>query len=142
MKKVVFILEIIVMLFCFVSCRYIKTYSLLNPIDEIESISIVIISFNEQSDIVQTEVRKIEDIQVFLNKFSNIDCYTFYGDPRGLTNEGEEDTVIKVCYKNGEYEMINWSGQAKYTKKRGFRFYAGYSVFDEDQFEALLSEYL
>ncbi|MBQ2815581.1 MAG: hypothetical protein IJE65_02820 [Clostridia bacterium] len=142
MKKIAFVLEIILMLFCFVSCRHAKTYNLLNPIDKIDSISIVTVSFNEDSDIVQTEVKKIEDIRSFLNELSNIDCYTFYGDPRGLTNEGEEDTVIKICYKNGEYEMINWSGQANYTIKRGFRFYAGYSIFDEDQFELLLSKYL
>lgn len=142
MKKVIVTLEIILILFCFASCRQAKTYSLLNPGDEIDSISIVTVSFNDDSDIVQTEMKKVEDVQVFLNEFSNIDCYTFYGDPRGLTNEGEEDTVIKICYKNGEYEMINWSGQANYTIKRGFRFYAGYSVFNEEQFELLLSEYI
>lgn len=142
MKKVIVTLEIILTLFCFASCRQAKTYSLLNPGDEIDSISIVTVSFNDDSDIVQTEMKKVEDVQVFLNEFSNIDCYTFYGDPRGLTNEGEEDTVIKICYKNGEYEMINWSGQANYTIKRGFRFYAGYSVFNEEQFELLLSEYI
>ena len=142
MKKVIVTLEIILILFCFASCRQAKTYSLLNPGDEIDSISIVTVSFNDDSDIVQTQMKKVEDVQVFLNEFSNIDCYTFYGDPRGLTNEGEEDTVIKICYKNGEYEMINWSGQANYTIKRGFRFYAGYSIFDEDQFELLLSEYI
>ena len=142
MKKVIVTLEIILILFCFASCRQAKTYSLLNPGDEIDSISIVTVSFNDDSDIVQTEMKKVEDVQVFLNEFSNIDCYTFYGDPRGLTNEGEEDTVIKICYKNGEYEMINWSGQANYTIKRGFRFYAGYSVFNEEQCELLLSEYL
>ena len=142
MKKVIVTLEIILILFCFASCRQAKTYSLLNPGDEIDSISIVTVSFNDDSDIVQTQMKKVEDVQVFLNEFSNIDCYTFYGDPRGLTNEGEEDTVIKICYKNGEYEMINWSGQANYTIKRGFRFYAGYSVFNEEQFELLLSEYL
>ncbi len=142
MKKVIVTLEIILILFCFASCRQAKTYSLLNPGDEIDSISIVTVSFNDDSDIVQTEMKKVEDVQVFLNEFSNIDCYTFYGDPRGLTNEGEEDTVIKICYKNGEYEMINWSGQANYTIKRGFRFYAGYSVFNEEQFELLLSKYL
>ena len=138
MKKVIVTLEIILILFCFASCRQAKTYSLLNPGDEIDSISIVTVSFNDDSDIVQTEMKKVEDVQVFLNEFSNIDCYTFYGDPRGLTNEGEEDTVIKISYANGEYELINWNGQSEFTSEKGFKYYAGYSIFDEQQFESLI----
>ena len=69
-------------------------------------------------------------------------CYTYYGDPTGVTPEGVSDTVIKISYVNEEYELINWTGQAKCTTENGFRYYAGYNVFDENQFEALIEKHL
>lgn len=140
MKKTVIL---IVCLICLLSsCRHRETYPFLNSIDEILNISIVGISFNENGEMTQTEIEKIVNTDVFLDDFRDINCYTYYGDPAGVTPEGVSDTVIKISYTNDEYELINWTGQAEYTTEKGFRYYAGYSVFDEKQFESLIAKYL
>ena len=126
----------------FASCRHKETYAFLNSTDKIVGISVVKISFSDNGEVIQTEVREIKDTKAFLDDFKGIDCYTYYGDPLGISEEGSEDTVIKIFYENDEYELINWLGQAKYTCENGFSYYAGFSVFDEMQFEALIEEYL
>ena len=141
MKK---IFAIFPMLFCIilVSCRHQDNYSFLNNRNEISSISIVMVSFDDAGQIVETELQQIENVDSFLEDFQKINCYTYYGDPLGLTEEGVEASVIKIVYKNNEYELINWNGQATYTNETGFRYYAGYNVFDESQFNSLIQSYI
>lgn len=143
MKKIVILIVCLICFICLLSsCRHQEAYSFLNSIEEILNVSIVSISFDENGVMTQTEIEKIVNTDAFLDDFSNIGCYTYYGDPAGVTPEGISDTVIKILYTNGEYELINWSGQAKHTTEKGFRYYAGYSVFDETQFESLIAMYL
>lgn len=141
MKK---IFAIFPMLFCIilVSCRHQDNYSFLNNRNEISSISIVMVSFDDAGQIVETELQQIENVDSFLEDFQKINCYTYYGDPLGITEEGVEASVIKIVYKNNEYELINWNGQATYTNETGFRYYAGYNVFDESQFNSLIQSYI
>lgn len=136
-----FIVFIIAILFFFTSCRHQETYDFMNAVDEIAEISIVALSFDEEQALVETNVQKIVDTNAFLNEFGDIACYTYSGDPAGVTPEGVEDTVIKISYTNEEYELINWNGQAKYTLERGFIYYSGYHVFDKDQFESFITKY-
>ena len=83
------------------------------------------------------ELVKIENVNTFLEAFREVDCYTYLGDPVGIT---ENCKVFMIQYHSGAYELINWSGQAEYTLDRGFRNYVGYSIFDEDAFSALISD--
>ena len=142
MLKRIAILFVAIIGFALAACRVRENYDFLNATDEISEISIVSISFDENNEIIQTEVRKIEDTTAFLNDFKDVNCYTYFGDPTGVVVEGEEDMVIKVSYQNGEYELINWRGQAEDTLEKDFSFYAGFSVFDEEQFEDLLMKYI
>ena len=137
----VFLLLFAVMLFI-TACRHKNTYDFLNSTDDIVSVSIVNLSFDENRALVETEVKEVADINRFLNEFCNLDCYTYFGDPIAATPEGTEDTVIKIIYDNGEYELINWKGQSKCTSERGLDYYAGYRVFDEQPFEALIKKLL
>lgn len=141
MKKRVITLLAAIICFLFISCRQQEMYRFLHSTDEISDISIVAISFHEDGEMVQTELKKIDDIDAFLDDFRSIPCYTFYGDPAGVTPEGIGDRGVKVSYVNGEYELINWTGQTEYTLERGLRYYAGYSVFDEEPFESLIEKY-
>ena len=109
--------------------------------ETISEISIVHLSFDENSKLIENELSVIDDRQEFINSFRKIDCYVFFGDPLGVTPTGVEAKVIKIAYESGEYELINWQGQAKYTAERGFQYYAGYSVFDQEQFEHLINDY-
>ena len=142
MKKLYIIFYLILICLFFSSCRHQETYRLLNEENQISTISIISISFDESGDVIQTELQEIKDKDAFLKDFRKVDCYTYYGDPKGVTEEGVNANAIKILYENDEYELINWKGQANYTSQRGFCFYKGYSVFDETQFESLVSEYL
>lgn len=125
----------------FASCRHPETYEFLKTTEKIASISIVEISFNENCELEQTEIKKINDINAFLDDFNQVSCYVYYGDPLGVTPEGVSDTVVKITYENDDYELINWSGQSEYTDDKKFQYYAGFSVFDEKQFETLIEKY-
>ena len=137
MKKVLSIL-IIAISIVFTSCKQTEVYSFLKPTDEVFEIAIVALSFDNAENLIETEIKKIEDISAFLEDFKKLDCYACWGDPAGVTPEGVEDTVIKISYANGEYELINWNGQSEFTSEKGFKYYAGYSIFDEQQFESLI----
>lgn len=141
MKKAFTFLFFAVLILSLTSCRYPKTYELLESTEAISEISVVQLSFDENSRLIENELSVIDDRQEFINSFRKIDCYVFFGDPLGVTPTGVEAKVIKIAYESGEYELINWQGQAKYTADGGFRYYAGYSVFDQEQFERLINHY-
>ena len=100
------------------------------------------LSFDNTGQIVETELQQIENTDSFLEDFQKVNCYTYLGDPLGITEEGVEANVIKITYYNNEYELINWNGQATYTNERGFRYYAGFTIFDETQFNSLMESYI
>lgn len=134
--------QVLLLLFAVVlfntACRHKNTYDFLHSTDDIVAVSVVDLSFDENRALVETEVKQVADINGFLNQFSSLDCYTYFGDPVAATPEGTEDTVIKILYDNGEYELINWRGQSRYLAERGLKYYAGYRVFDEQQFETFI----
>ena len=140
MKKIVFIVTIILIL-SLVSCVMPEKYDLLNPISDITEISIVKAYFSDNSELRQSEIAKVNDIDEFMKAFRKIPCYVNIGSPVGLLPNDEEDIVIRISYQNGEYELINWRGQATYTTERDFTYYYGYSVFDEQKFHDLISKY-
>jgi hypothetical protein len=57
----------------------------------------------------------------------------------------EDDIVIKITYKNGEYELIHHSGQGKYChfedQPSFLQTTAGRRDFDEKQFNDLIEKY-
>lgn len=140
--KIYVILVLLATLFLATSCRHKNTYDFSNPIEHIVAVVVVNLSFDEAKMLVETEVKQVTDIDGFLNAFCALDCYTWFGDPIPATPEGVEDTVIKIVYKNGEYELVNWNGQSKSATEKGLVYYAGFRVFDEQQFESLIKNIL
>lgn len=140
MKKIS-LLFVISCLFLYSSCRCSEEYNFLNPINEIKEIAIVKLDFDDNGYLMETKIKTIENANEFLYDFQRVDCYIYFGDPTPATPEGIEDTAIKILYQNNEYELINWNGQSKYTSEKGLIYYAGYRVFDEDQFETLIEKY-
>lgn len=124
------------------SCRHPEKYPFMKPIEEISSIYIVFISFNENGAVVETELASIEDAKTFVDDFQKVDCFTWFGDPLPVTEEGVESPAIKIVYQDGVYELINWCGQSVFLHDKGLQYYVGYSVFDEKQFTDLLNKHL
>lgn len=125
MKKIVIFVSLIMVLnLFFCSCTHQPSYDFLNSSNTITSVSIVKVTFDNNGEIVQTELKIIDNIDNFLEDFCQIDCRTYFGDPIGVTEEGVEDYVIKIAYDNDEYELINYKGQSNYTSQKGFCYYA------------------
>ena len=140
MKKITICVVFLLLCSMISSCRVKEEYKLLNSFNEISDISITEISF-ENNEIIQTQITSIDDISGFMDDFKKVKCYTYFGDPLGVTQEGVSATVIKIIYENEEYELVNWSGQSECTDEYGFSYYAGFNVFDEKQFEELILKY-
>ena len=139
MKKVFHTIALLLICFSLTACRQTTEYNFIQTEENISAISIVTISFNQENEIVLTEDSTISDIPVFLEEFHKVRCYVYFGDPTGVTEEGSSAKVIKISFKDESYELINWNGQAQYTPKTGFNFYAGFHVFDEDGFCKLIN---
>lgn len=77
-------------------------------------------------------------METFLKDFSQVSCYLHHTDPIGIE---DNILVVKIIYKNGEYELIDAGGQAQYTNERRFRNYTGYRSFDDIEFKNLISKY-
>lgn len=135
MKRLLTILVVLILMLT--SCRAREIYTFLENESEISGISIVAVTVDDEANVLCDELVKIENVNTFLEAFRAVDCYTYLGDPVGITGNCK---VIMIQYHSGAYELINWSGQAEYTLDRGFRNYVGYSIFDEDAFSALISD--
>ena len=105
-----------------VGCSIKAAYKFLQTPTEISAIEIVKVCEDETTgEIEQTTISTIDDIETFLKDFLQVDCHLIYTDPTGI---GDNVLVIKIIYKDGEYELIDSGGQSKYTEERGFRYYS------------------
>ena len=119
-----------------------ETYQLLHPENEIAHVYIVNAYIDDANELVQTERCEINDIVGFLNDFRKVPCYVYFGDPVGPIRSGEATDIIKIVYENGDYELIDYNGQAEYTQTRGYDHYTGFSIFDKEKCYSLVSDYL
>ena len=103
-KATVFFLLSILMIFS-VSCGFQRPYHFLNSLDEVKEIMIVKLTF-EDKEMMQTDLQRIENTEVFLEKFQQIPCHRRFGDPTGATEEGVENVVFRISYLNGEYVTL------------------------------------
>ena len=139
MKKICICILTICTLLLTCGCGRLMEFEYMHPTDKIQTIEIVEVSFGDTEEPSQTVLCTIEDIDAFIDDFEAMDCYDRFGDPLGI-NDG--DTVIKITYNNGDYELINVMARAQ-CKDGKFRNYKGaYFWFDDEQFQALLDKYL
>ena len=122
-RIVLSVMAFITLLLCLVSCGNKSTYKFMYSDDEISTISLVNVSVGDKVE--QKKLTDINNIHGFLKDFRNVSCYTWWGDPIGLT---EDCCVIRIDYQNGDYELIYWNGKAEYQQDRGFRNYRGYYI--------------
>ena len=141
MKRIFQILMLSLTVTLLFACRHEENYDFLYEADKIQSIEIVEVSFDEKMELILTEIATVGDIEMFMNDFFAVDCFTYYGDPLGVCEEGSKTNAIKITYENEEYELINWNGQTTYTTEDGISFYEGYRVFDESEFQEILEKY-
>ena len=138
MKKLLCLFIVLIVVFAG-GCSIKAAYKFLQSPTEISVIEIVKVSRDESTgEIEQTTISTIDDIEVFLKDFSQVNCYLIYTDPKGIDDSA---LVIKIVYQDGEYELIDVRGQTQYTDESGFRNYTGYRSFDDIEFKNLISKY-
>ena len=141
MKKCIACIILLFAVLCIGACRVQEEYSFSQSVDNISYIAIATAVFDEEGWFSHIEKTHIEDVEGFINNFRKIPCYIWFGDPIGIPPECDGENLIKIVYTNGDYELIHWSGQAEYVEEHGFQMYAGFSVFDEEQFKAFAASY-
>lgn len=136
-KGLLFMLIVSVLLSC-CGCIRKKKYEFLQDTANICSIQIVEIGKRDDNgEIKQTTICIIENIEAFLKDFSEVDCSSVFRDPAPLSGN---ETVIKILYTDGNYELIAYYAQSKFYD--GYlHWYAGYYVFNEEQFDGLIIKY-
>ena len=108
------------------------------PVDEVERVQIV-----KLDKYVTGEYRyeyivlsEISDYYDFIERLNNIKCGVNLGEPIVL-HEGY--IVIKIDYINGDFDLL-YDG-AQWFNRDGIN-NTGFYVFDEEQFETLIEDYL
>ena len=144
-KKIIFAISaLMVVVLVLSACSGKKAYKFINEESEMSTIEIVrLCEYDQEKEEFKEElISVIENRSDFLSDFKKVECYNHWSDPNGV-HEG--DVVIKITYKNGEYELINHSGQGKYRHFEDnpsfLQVYAGYRDFDEEQFNDLIKKY-
>ncbi|KAF0091863.1 MAG: hypothetical protein FD141_47 [Fusobacteria bacterium] len=137
-KLFFFIFALILMIFT-TGCEQKVEYKFLQNIENIEKIEVVI--FGESKSSLQPELTiknelSDESISEFLKDFSDLECYKYLTDP-GRLSIG--DTVLKISYSNGEYELINEDAQGRFKNNKYIGI--GKYYFDDKLFYELLSKY-
>ena len=110
-------------------------------VENMESIEIVELgeTEGEYRTFTYTTLVAISDNATFLDKFNKIPVRParYINDPMVLS---PGDVVIKINYLNGEYDLISYWVQVRGDCSRGYGYM--YSIFDIEQFNALIAEYL
>ena len=126
---------------CFLcSCGLLSPQSYICEIDNVESVQIITLDEYVYGEYryeytVLTQISN-SDIANFIDRLHNVECSVNWGDPYQL-NVGY--TVIQICYKNGDFDFIH--ADAQWFNRSGVNEY-GFFFFDDEQLEALISDYL
>ena len=132
MRKTLFIALILTVLIFVTGCSG-KTYEFKKPIDEIESVEIVL----AKSSVEFTVTKALSEIEkdAFIEKFQTLRFDTYIlGDPMSISGN-----AVKITYQNGDYEMICYYW-AEYVKNGDV--YNVRKSCDEREFNKLINEFL
>ncbi len=154
MKKTIICLLLLSLAFSLFGCSVWHPYEFRGEKNNIQTIEIINskgFTYDEVNMVVTKHeydiLCQVEDIQLFLNDFSNITCYLVFSDPRGISEENEE-VAIKVTYTDGSYEAIGLNGRMTFRTNEpnvyvnDYDLYDGFHCFDEKEFQSLIDKYL
>ena len=80
---------------------------------------------------------EVTDISAFITKLNSVECRINGGDPVSIELGS---IAIKITYKNGDRDLLAHNAQRLYRQNTGYDS-EGFWWFDQEQFEALISEY-
>lgn len=122
------------------SCGFFGERRYVCDTENIKSIQIVALSgfIQEEQEFEYTVVSEVSDYLAFAERLNGIKQRVAmgFGDPSVFN---WDETVIKINYLNGDFDLIYFNVQ---VFKKNDVYQTGHFIFDDDQFNALLSEYI
>ncbi len=137
MKKIsLLIIAILTLLFC--SCGLFGDQEYDCNIEDVDSVQIVRLDeyVEEEYRFEHTVLAEISDLETFVSRLNEIEHSVNWGDPRTLKTQY---VVVKIVFHNGDYDLVHQDAQ--WLNRSGQHSY-GYFFFDDEQFEALISDYV
>lgn len=133
----VLLLCIILMLLC-CSCGLLGDQRYVCDVDEVESIQIVRLDKYVEGEYryEDTVLAQISDYAEFADQLNQLEHSVNWGDPHQMD---VQYVVIKIYYRNGDFDLIHPDAQC--FNRSGVNQY-GYFFFDDEQFHALISDYM
>lgn len=137
MKKILFPLCIILILFC-CSCGLFRDQRYVCDIEKVDSIQIVKLDKYVEGEYryEYTILSQISDYETFVSHLNELDQTVNWGDPQQMD---VQYIVIKIDYSNGDFDLIHPDAQC--FNRSGVNQY-GYFFFDDEQFNSLISDYI
>lgn len=133
----VFVLCVILMLLS-CSCGLVGPQRYICEIEEVASVQIVNLDryVEEEYRFEYTVLVQITDYEPFLARLNQLKHSVNWGDPYPLY---PQHVVIMIDYRNGNFDLIH--PDAQLFNKSGV-YHSGYFFFDDEQFNALIADYM
>lgn len=144
MKKILTTVCVLLVLLLLSSCCE-KDYQLMQDEQEISSIEIVSLKYAISNSDEQKEISvcTVENISDFMKNFHEISWK--FKSPPSRSYYLQNQTVIKIIYKNGEYELISPVGKKTFRYKEEGKLsgiFHGTKVLNDTQFSKLIAKYV
>ena len=134
-----FVLPAVIVALIFASCSALKADPYICDVDTVESIQIAKLLGFDETNHYRFEVEvlgEVADVQAFAERLNAIKQSTNWGEPMTMDYG---DTIVVVNYPNGDADLLCSDAQ---VFVRGTANHTGYIVFDHEQFETLVEEYV
>ncbi|MBR2622086.1 MAG: hypothetical protein IKC97_06890 [Clostridia bacterium] len=137
MKRIKLLLCILVVTLLCCGCGFFSPQEYICETDDVKSIQIVRLDKYVEGEYryEYTVLCEIKDTSVFVERLNNLECKVNWGDPKQMNTEY---VVIKIDYLNGDYDLLYPNAQLFHRSDSNNY---GYFFFDEEQFNALISDY-
>jgi hypothetical protein len=120
------------------SCGFFGDQKYVCNVSEVESIQIIKLDkyVEEEYNYEYTVLSEISDSTTFVNRLNHIKHSVNWGDPLLLD---VQYVVIRIDYLNGDYDLLHPDAQC--FNRSGIN-HSGFFFFDDEQFYALIDDYL
>lgn len=131
------ILTIILMSLC-CSCGLIGDQEYVCKVEDVAFVQIVSLDkyVNGEYRYEYTVLSQIDDFESFINRLNGVKHSVNWGDPRQME---EGYIAIRIEYQNGDFDLLH--SDAQWFNRDGTN-NSGYFFFDDEQFDALISDYM
>ena len=138
MKNMKLLLCMLCMVILCCSCGWFGDQEYICEFEKVKSIEIVRLeNFDgEKYEYEYTVLAQITDKATFVDRLNKVETSINWGEPRILNMQ---ELVIRIEYFNGDYDLMNWRAQNFYHSGT---IQIGYFVFDDEEFNALISDYM